>query len=206
MKKSKKTWKKKSSSRKRTSSKKKSSKKKSLKERSSDSLKDRPLADKIIIGICIFILIIFPSIFILFSIGLIGLAIFVGVEDQIDTKEEHIEKRTSNEEMFGKYLYLDKIDEDVYAVVSEDEDPERRLVWDEDFCGYYDDLSNGYVWYDVKREKWKYWFKDISPDYKDYGWMVYDSNGWRIEREYQDWIKLPEKYDRSKLWYIKQNE
>ena len=203
MKKSKKSWKKKSSSRKRTSSKKKSSKDKSLKERSSDSLKDRPLADKIIIGICIFILIIFPSIFILFSIGL---AIFVGVEDQIDTKEEHIEKRTSNEEMFGKYLYLDKIDEDVYAVVSEDEDPERRLVWDEDFCGYYDDLSNGYVWYDVKREKWKYWFKDISPDYKDYGWMVYDSNGWRIEREYQDWIKLPESYDRSKLWYIKQSE
>lgn len=203
MKKSKKTWKKKSSSRKRTSSKKKSSKEKSLKERSSDSLKDRPLADKIIFGICIFILIIFPSIFIPFSIGL---AIFVGVEDQIDTKEEHIEKRTSNEEMFGKYLYLDKIDEDVYAVVSEDEDPERRLVWDEDFCGYYDDLSNGYVWYDVKREKWKYWFKDISPDYKDYGWMVYDSNGWRIEREYQDWIKLPEEYDRSKLWYIKQNE
>lgn len=203
MKKSKKSWKKKSSSRKRTSSKKKSSKDKSLKERSSDSLKDRPLADKIIIGICIFILIIFPSIFILFSIGL---AIFVGVEDQIDTKEEHIEKRTSNEEMFGKYLYLDKIDENVYAVVSEDEDPERRLVWDEDFCGYYDDLSNGYVWYDVKREKWKYWFKDISPDYKDYGWMVYDSNGWRIEREYQDWIKLPESYDRSKLWYIKQSE
>ena len=203
MKKSKKSWKKKSSSRKRTSSKKKSSKEKSLKEGSSDSLKDRPLADKIIIGICIFILIIFPSIFILFSIGL---AIFMGVEDQIDTKEEHIEKRTSNEEMFGKYLYLDKIDEDVYAVVSEDEDPERRLVWDEDFCGYYDDLSNGYVWYDVKREKWKYWFKDISPDYKDYGWMVYDSNGWMIEREYQDWIKLPESYDRSKLWYIKQSE
>ncbi|SEQ62798.1 hypothetical protein SAMN02910369_02154 [Lachnospiraceae bacterium NE2001] len=203
MKKSKKSWKKKSSSRKRTSSKKKSSKEKSLKEGSSDSLKDRPLAEKIIIGICIFILIIFPSIFILFSIGL---AIFMGVEDQIDTKEEHIEKRTSNEEMFGKYLYLDKIDEDVYAVVSEDEDPERRLVWDEDFCGYYDDLSNGYVWYDVKREKWKYWFKDISPDYKDYGWMVYDSNGWRIEREYQDWIKLPESYDRSKLWYIKQSE
>ena len=203
MKKSKKSWKKKSSSRKRTSSKKKSSKEKSLKEGSSDSLKDRPLAYKIIIGICIFILIIFPSIFILFSIGL---AIFMGVEDQIDTKEEHIEKRTSNEEMFGKYLYLDKIDEDVYAVVSEDEDPERRLVWDEDFCGYYDDLSNGYVWYDVKREKWKYWFKDISPDYKDYGWMVYDSNGWMIEREYQDWIKLPESYDRSKLWYIKQSE
>ena len=203
MKKSKKSWKKKSSSRKRTSSKKKSSKEKSLKEGFSDSLKDRPLAYKIIIGICIFILIIFPSIFIPFSIGL---AIFMGVEDQIDTKEEHIEKRTSNEEMFGKYLYLDKIDEDVYAVVSEDEDPERRLVWDEDFCGYYDDLSNGYVWYDVKREKWKYWFKDISPDYKDYGWMVYDSNGWRIEREYQDWIKLPESYDRSKLWYIKQSE
>ena len=70
MKKSKKSWKKKSSSRKRTSSKKKSSKEKSLKEGSSDSLKDRPLAYKIIIGICIFILIIFPSIFILFSIGL----------------------------------------------------------------------------------------------------------------------------------------
>jgi hypothetical protein len=36
--------------------------------------------------------------------------------------------------------------------------------------------------------------------------MVYTQNGWKIEREYSDWIKLPEKYDRSKLWYIKLEE
>ena len=166
-------------------------------------LKDRSLIDKIIIGICLFILIVFPAVTIIVTVSL---AIYTGISGIIDEKEYHTEKRESNEDLYGKYLYLDEIGEDVYKVVSEDQDPEKRLEWNEEFCGYYDDLSDGYVWYDVKREQWRYWFNGISSDYKDYGWMVYKPEGWRIQKDDVDWIKLPEKYDRSKLWYIKQED
>ena len=164
-------------------------------------LKDRSLAEKILIGICIFILTGFPFIVIICSLTVV---IYTGISEKKAEMEYRSEKRESNENLYGKYLYLDKIDEDVYKVVSEDEDPERRLEWNEEFCGYYDDLSDGYVWYDVKREQWRYWFNGISSDYKDYGWMVYKPEGWRVQKDYADWIKLPEKYDRSKLWYIRQ--
>ena len=166
-------------------------------------LKERPLLERIVIGICIFILIGLPTIVI---IGSISVLVYSVVEERIAAKENRDKKRASNEELYGKYLYLDKIDEDVYEVVSEDEDPEKRLVWDAEFCGYYDDLTDSYVWYDENRKKWKYWFDGISSEYKGYGWMVYTPNGWRIDREDGDWIKLPEKYDRSRLWYIKLDE
>lgn len=166
-------------------------------------LKDRPLGEKIVIGLCICILTVFPFIFIVVSLSA---AIYISVSEKIAEVEPHEEKRESNEELYGKYLYLDEIDEDVYKVVSENEDPEKRLEWNEEFCGYYDDRSDGYVWYDVKRKNWKYWFNGISTDYKDYGWMVYQPNGWRIQRDDVDWIKLPEKYDRSRLWYIESKE
>ena len=187
------------------SSRKRSSKKRTIQETPSNEvpLKDRSLGEKILIGICIFILTGFPFIVIVLAITAL---IFVKVEDIKHEKEYRLEIGKSNEDLYGKYLYLDKIGEDVYEVVSEDEDPERRLEWDEEFRGYYDDLSDAYVWYDEKREKWQYWFNGISSDYKDYGWMVYKPEGWRIQRDRVDWIKLPEKYDRSKLWYIKQTE
>lgn len=166
-------------------------------------LKERPLGIKILFFFCVFILVGFPVITI---IVLLSVAVFISVRGISSDNENHQEKRASNDDIYGTYLYLDKIDEDVYVVVSENDDPEKRLVWDKDFCGYYDDRSDGYVWYDKKREQWKYWFKGISSDYKDFGWMVYKPNGWRIEREHGDWIKLPEEYDRSRLWYIKQEE
>ena len=166
-------------------------------------LKDRSLGEKILIGICIFTLTVFPFIVIVCSLTIV---IYTGISEKIDEKEYHTEKRESNEDLYGKYLYLDEIGEDVYKVVSEDQDPEKRLEWNEEFCGYYDDRSDGYVWYDEKRKNWKYWFNGISSDYKDYGWMVYKPEGWRIQKDDVDWIKLPEKYDRSKLWYIKQED
>lgn len=193
---------KKSSSKKRLSKRESSSNKIVTESSSNESiLKDKSLGEKIIIGLCVCILIVFPFIFIVFSISF---AIYIGVSEKIDEIEQRVEKRESNEELYGKYLYLYEIDKDVYKVVSENEDPKRRLEWDEEFCGYYDDFSDGYVWYDVKRKTWKYWFNGISTDYKDYGWMVYNSDGWRIQKDDADWIKLPEKYDRSRLWYIKQ--
>ena len=166
-------------------------------------LKEKPPGIKILFFLCVFILIGLPVITI---IVLLFVAFFISVQGISSANDNHQEKRTSKDDIYGTYLYLDKIDEDVYVVVSENDDPEKRLVWDKDFCGYYDDRSDGYVWYDKKREQWKYWFKGISSDYKDFGWMVYKPNGWRIEREHGDWIKLPEEYDRSRLWYIKQEE
>lgn len=211
LKNSKRTYKKRNT--KNSSSKKRLSPKRSSKKRSSSKrtitesspaevpLKDRPLGEKIVIGLCICILTVFPFIFIVVSLSLV---IYVGISEKIAEVEHHEEKRESNEELYGKYLYLDEIDEYSYRIVSEDEDPEKRLEWDEEFCGYYDDRSDGYVWYDAERKKWKYWFNGISTDYKDYGWMVYEPEGWRIQKDDVDWIKLPEKYDRSMLWYIKQ--
>ena len=195
---------------KKTSSKNSSSKKgSSSKRRKNENLstevpfKDRPLWEKILIGICISILTVFPFIVILVAWSLL---IYEGITGNLSDKKHYVEKRESNEDLYGKYLYLDKLEENAYMIVSEDEDPDKRLEWDEDFCGYYDDLSDGYAWYDTKREKWKYWFNGISTDYKDYGWMVCNPEGWKIEKDQGDWIKLPEKYDRSKLWYIKQEE
>lgn len=187
------------------SAKRKSSNKRTLTKSSSKEvpLKDRSLGEKILIGICIFIITGFPFIVIVCALTVV---IYTGISEKKADMEYRSVKRESNESLYGKYLYLDKIDEDVYKVVSEDENPEKRLEWNEEFCGYYDDLSDGYVWYDVKREQWRYWFNGISSDYKDYGWMVYKPEGWRVQKDYADWIKLPEKYDRSKLWYIRQEE
>lgn len=166
-------------------------------------LKERPLGIKFLFFLCVFILVGLPVITIIVLLVAAG---FITVQGISSANDNHQEKRTSNDDIYGTYLYLDKIDEDVYVVVSENDDPDKRLVWDKDFCGYYDDLTDSYVWYDKNRGKWKYWFRSISSDYKDYGWMVYTPNGWKIEKEYADWIKLPEEYDRSRLWYIRQEE
>ncbi|MCR5213073.1 MAG: hypothetical protein K6E10_01535 [Eubacterium sp.] len=200
---------KKKSSSKRLSKKKSAKKALSLNETMKESsskeglLKDKTLGEKIIIVISIFVLTIFPFIVIITSLAVI---IYNGVSEKKAETEHRIEKRESNEDLYGEYLYLDKINENTYRVVSEGENPKKRLEWDDEFCGYYDDMSDGYVWYDVKRKKWKYWFNGISTDYKDYGWMVYEPEGWKIQKDQVDWIELSEKYDRSKLWYIEQEE
>ena len=83
-------------------------------------LKDRSLGEKIIIGLCICILTVFPFIFIVVSLTVV---IYEGVSEKIDEMEYHEEKRESNEDLYGKYLYLDEIDEHSYRVVSEVDDP-----------------------------------------------------------------------------------
>ena len=73
-------------------------------------LKERPLLERIVIGICIFILIGLPTIVI---IGSISVLVYSVVEERIAAKENRDKKRASNEELYGKYLYLEKIDEEV---------------------------------------------------------------------------------------------
>ena len=49
---------------------------------------------------------------------------------------------------------------------------------------------------------WQYWYEGISSDYGDYGWMEHDDDGWYIEKDHGEWIKLPDKYGTDGLWYI----
>lgn len=61
----------------------------------------------------------------------------------------------------------------------------------------------------VKKEKfpdWQYWYEGISSDYGEFGWMEFDYGEelWYIEIDQGDWIVLPEKYDKSRLWYIQE--
>ncbi len=98
----------------------------------------------------------------------------------------------SNLSLFGQSVYVQDID--------------RTLDWNPDYDSYYDPVSDCYIWYntDVEPAVWQYWYEGISSDYGDYGWMEYemDDSSWYIEVKKDDWEKLPEKYDTSKLWYI----
>ncbi len=82
---------------------------------------------------------------------------------------------------------------------------DRTLPWVEDYESYYDSVTDCYVWYNSYAGEWQYWYEGISSDFGDYGWMEYDrqEKQWYIERNEGDWVVLPSKYDRSKLWYIK---
>jgi hypothetical protein len=71
---------------------------------------------------------------------------------------------------------------------------------------YYDKETDCWFWFntDIKPGQWQYWYEGISSDFGDYGWMEYDDDEslWYIETSEGNWIKLPEKYDTSKLWHF----
>lgn len=98
----------------------------------------------------------------------------------------------SNLILFGDTIHVDSID--------------RDLSWMEEYESYYDPVSDCYVWYntDVEPAVWQYWYEGISSDFGDYGWMEYELNEdqWYIEARSNYWIRLPENYDASNLWYI----
>ena len=72
---------------------------------------------------------------------------------------------------------------------------------------YYDPVTDCYFWLNdtVAPPIWQYWYEGISSDFGDYGWMEYDFNErtWYIEASAGNWIVLPDKYDQSKLWHMK---
>ena len=110
----------------------------------------------------------------------------------------------SNTDLFGNVLYLDKIDENTYKIVTEADDYEKMLRWNNEYESYYDKESDCYLWYntEILPNQWQYWYEGISSDYGDYGWMEYEPDGWFIEERESEWYLLPDKYDTSKLWHL----
>ena len=81
----------------------------------------------------------------------------------------------------------------------------RACKWSDSDESFYDPETDCYFWYntDIEPPQWQYWYEGVSSDYGDYGWMEYDigESQWYIEESDANWIKLPDSYDRSEMWY-----
>ncbi|MBR6403665.1 MAG: hypothetical protein IKS48_09815 [Eubacterium sp.] len=163
-------------------------------------LPESPLK-RFVVYICIFILTIAPMIMIVVCIGL---AIYTGITGGKGvSRTSPAGKRESNVEEFGQYLYLEKTDGSSYKIVSENDHYDKKMEWAERYHCYYDHKDLSYTWYDSSSKEWMYWYKDISGNYGTHGWVKNNSNGWEIENSDGKWVKIPENYDRTKLWDIK---
>ena len=74
------------------------------------------------------------------------------------------------------------------------------------FPTYYDAETGCTFRFNDKRSpaEWQYYYDGISSQFGDYGWMEYNfrDSKWYIEAAQNNWIKLPDKYDASKLWHL----
>lgn len=163
------------------------------------SFKDMPLGTKIIAIICILILTVFPFIFIVVCISVV---IFTAITENDENKLNKPFPKTEPNSSYSEYIYLDETENGWYETVSVDSEYDKKLEWDKNTNSYYDSDSRCYIWYDDVTNEWQYWFKNVSSDYGNYGWMKCGHNSWEIENKSGKWVPLPEKYDRNKLWYI----
>ena len=79
---------------------------------------------------------------------------------------------------------------------------DKKIGWDSKYYSYSERSYNYYVWYDSSSKEWEYWDNDISGNYGNYGWMKCEELGWEIEEDENTWVRLPEEYDRNKIWHI----
>ncbi|SEQ35480.1 hypothetical protein SAMN02910369_01635 [Lachnospiraceae bacterium NE2001] len=158
------------------------------------------LGEKIGVYTCIALLTVVPFIFLIVCFGI---AIHTAVtEDNSKTREHPAGQRESNVEEFGEYLYLQKVDENSYKIVSETDSYDKKLEWSSEYYSYYESSYYYNVWYDPSSKEWQYWDNDISGNYGNYGWMKCEDLGWVIEEDKNTWVRLPEEYDRNSIWHI----
>jgi hypothetical protein len=158
------------------------------------------LGEKIAVYTCIALLTIIPFIFIIVCIGF---AIHEAItENTHKTRMTPAGRRESNVEEYGEYIYLKKVDDSSYKLVSETDPYDKKIGWDSKYYSYSDRSYNYYVWYDSSSKEWEYWDNDISGNYGSYGWMKCEDLGWEIEEDENTWVRLPEEYDRNKIWHI----
>ena len=154
---------------------------------------------KIIVIISILMLTVFPFIIIIICISV---AIYETASEKTVRQDKPETAFFSADKPYGSYLYLQKVNDNTYKVLSEEESADKRLSWDDETFCYYDDGANCYVYYSTYKKEWRYWYKNISSDYGYNGWMKYGEGGWIIEDKKGEWIPLPEDYDRSNMWFI----
>ena len=151
---------------------------------------------------------------ILIFAGLIGLGSYELKKEARLEMQEAQEQPIDSFQLTGSEDIYDLLLEDTVYLAGSDETgyslsqipADKELVWDDEAESFYDEDSDCWLWYntDVEPAVWQYWYEGISSDFGDYGWMEHDSDGWFIEASYGNWIALPEEYDTSTLWYIKE--
>jgi hypothetical protein len=112
----------------------------------------------------------------------------------------------SNPDIFGNTIYLVRNSSGAYSIVTDSSKAEYTLEYDKNEDSYYCRKLDEWFWYntDVEPSIWQYWTENISGDYRGYGWMEHDSEGWWIETFNKNWVLVPSHYDTSKLVYIEQ--
>lgn len=110
----------------------------------------------------------------------------------------------SNVSLFGETVFLKQNAEGEYRITNDAGSPDKVIEWSDYDDSYYDAESDCWIWCNTDMDPyvWQYWYEGISSDYGDFGWMEHDDTGWYIEASQNNWIRLPEQYDTSGLWYI----
>ena len=111
----------------------------------------------------------------------------------------------NNNSLIGKTVYLQRDGYNSYKLVNSnyaDNEIDKILTRDSD-DNYYDAETGLYLYYSKDYNVWQYWYEPISGNFGDYGWMEHDQEGWWIEADYNNWIKVPSNFDTSNLWYVK---
>jgi len=127
--------------------------------------------------------------------------------DLYQSDQDSTYPETYNEDDYYYTLYLQDAGESTFEITDNESNSAKTLTWYDEYESYYDEETDCYLWYneDFDPPVWQYWYEGISSDYGNYGWMEYDEqeNAWYIEADYDQWIKLPEQYDTSRLWHIR---
>lgn len=116
------------------------------------------------------------------------------------------EEYLSNPEMFGRTVYLDKLDGSAYAI-SDDGNAsyDKVLTWDSSYESYYDPEADCYLWYntDVYPNVWQYWYEGVSSSYES-GWMEYEAGTWYVEDTPGNWYALPDA--EPQMWHMEEQD
>ena len=118
-------------------------------------------------------------------------------------REFSSESDSSLADRFGEEIYLVETSPGLWSVTDADTS-ERKLIWNEAHQYYYNNSDSLYFWYDASpgANCWQCWYRFISGDYGNYGWLENRDGLWYVQTDAETWIQVPQKYDTSILWSI----
>ena len=125
--------------------------------------------------------------------------------DVVDNNGDESLYGVDNTVIFGEKLYLSRNSSGSYTITNSSS-YDAVAEWSKEYEAYYDRETGMWYWYNtyVEPPVWQYWYEGISGDYGDYGWMEYEDGIWWIEKDYGDWIQVPNSYNVNELWHIEE--